>query len=526
MDETLGIGCPLRTGFIISLWRRLGGSLRIKSAKGVTIDNNRLAHYMDRKANEDVERLPIKRLKGDVRIIIFIGGDILPENGMLPVEGLHFSLIRVTISYNSEDGFLEILPTEATQFPPCSVGVTAWDHFTKWAGGLGYGSLQFDANCKREILQLIDPHRFNEVNASTSVLPPGDPLDASLYVLWHWVSASYTVAFSVPLASPHSSASTMLNYDRIKGEFGHLLIPRGRQVLDGEVLRYLQSDSMVLPPGTEQISYDTVQSSSDSDSYPSGDESEDCQADNEPFDWSALEPFVQQIRQRIEKYHSVVPSVNGIYLDDAIWVTNCNVECTCVREVIMLLKSSTYWHESVKQQIHLTLYPGIYFAKRLQLRCFVLQYELVCVEQLFVHENFGFLAKDARPLVEALKDFSSNVIHILRKMDLCRAIFDVTLSTQCTDVELVDIYNFGSLTDGLLHIEDVYHFYYTGVKEGVNPSDKADLEVVDGVLVAFVGSNASRLRKHAWCPKDVGNMNFSTPDDLIDYLRFQTSKCS
>ncbi|ORM39926.1 uncharacterized protein BXIN_1283 [Babesia sp. Xinjiang] len=524
MAETLGIGSPLRSRFIAALWRSIGGTLRLKTSKGVTIDTKRLTNALKENKNNEVEPLVTKHLKADVRLIMFAGTNDQDGNGMQSVEGMCFSLIRVTISYNSEDAYINIVPTEATQFPPCPAGVTAWEHFATYADGLGYGSLRFDENCKPQVAKLIQPYCFNEANARTSRLPPAEPLDAILYVLWHWVSASYTVEFGVPLASPHGTNKKQLDYDFVKKYFGHLLMPRTRHFIDGPLMEYLKSDDMALPPEIQQIGYERLQSDSDLDSYASDKESED--AESLAFDWSAVQPFVFNVTQMIQKYQSVLPSVNGIYFDDALWVTNCNVECTSTREVILLMKSSTYWHDVVDKEGYLTLYPGIYFAGRHQLRCFILEYELVCVEQLFVHENFGFIAKDAQPLVEALKEFSARVIDVLLKLGVSRVIFDVTISTQNTDPHIVDIYAFGALNDELIQLEDVYHFYYTKVKDGIQPNDKVDLEVVSGVLVAFVGPNASRLRKHAWCPKDVGNLNFNTPDDLIDYLRFQTSKCS
>nr|BAN65767.1 hypothetical protein [Babesia bovis] len=278
---------------------------------------------------------------------------------------------------------------------------------------------------------------------------------------------------------------------------------------------------MVFPPGTDNISYASIESDTDTSSYPSDNELTDTEADMEQFNWEVIKTFTDELRTSIDNYGSVVPCVNGTYLDDALWVTNYTVECSNVREPLMQLKSSTYWHDRA-QDSFLTLFPGRHFNNHYQIRCFVLEHELVCIEQLFVHENFEFMAKDAHGLVTLLKQFSVPIVNL----DTPKAIFDVTISRELTDPRLVDIYPFGAVADGLIHLEDVYHFYYTRVKDGIEPRDKVDMDIIDGVLVVFVGCNASRLKKHAWCPKDVGNISFSTPDDLIDYLRFQTSESS
>ncbi|CDR96721.1 Cell division cycle protein 123 [Babesia bigemina] len=530
--ESLLIDYPLRPIFITGLWQCLGGHLRVKTSRGVGIEPTRLRNVLEvtKTANLSTTSTSIgststnadafitNHLTGDVKFLLFADGLARPDKGVQTVEGFHLSLIRASVTYNNEDGILEVVPTEATQMPPCPAGVTAWKHYSTYAEGMDNGSFTVESHCKEHMKRLLREYAFNEEKGSSMVAPQIGALDAVLYVLWNWVSESGEKAIGSHMYIMNNDEGVCFSHENVKRNFGSMLIPNSLQILEGSLLDYLKSDNMSMPPNIDQIKYKDVDSGSDFDGYESMSDSDDS------FDWSAVEPFVEKLKALIAKYQSVVPSINGVFLDDALWVANMNVECTSAREVLLLLKSSTCWQDLEGSQCHLTLYPGIYFRGRLQLRCFLFENELVCVEQIFVNENFGFLAKDAQSLVGSLKSYSPSVMGVLNKGGVRSAIFDVTVSTKNGEIEMLNIYQFGSLPDGLLQLEDVYHFYYTGKSDGLKPLDLADMAVVDGVLVVFVGANSSRLQKHAWCPNDIGNLSFNTHDDLIDYLRFQAQE--
>ncbi|GIX60918.1 cell division cycle protein 123 [Babesia caballi] len=523
MPETLEIQYPLRSGFIAALSRSLGGSLLLKTSKGVAINSRRLSPLLEKAEIEEKETITLNWVEGDVRFIIIAGAEEPTGDGKRHGRELHFSLVGATISYKRESECLEIVPTELTQLPPCPLGMTAWDHYSNLRVELDYGSLRFDAGHTNQLSRLIGAYCFNESSALMGSSICTSLLDDVLNVLWNWVDTSAPRVDGVNWASTLGRPSKCLSHEKVVRNFKHLIIPNERYFVDGVLLDYLRSDTMVLPPRIEQISYNNAESDSDFDSYPSEEESNEGGASESSFDWSFMEPFIVKIQETVARHRSVVPCVDGMFLDDAIWVSNKNIECTNAREVLLLLKSSTCWHDRGKSGVNVTFYPGIYFRGRLTLRCFIFEYELVSLEQLFVHENFGFKAKDAQSTVAALKQFTPRVSAVLKQMGIPGAVFDVTLSTQNVDVQLVNVYEFGALPNGLLLLEDVCHFYYTGVEEGIKPLDKADVTAVDSVLVALVGTQSSRLQKHSWCPEDVGNLKFSTSDDLIDYLRFQTS---
>ncbi|GBE58830.1 Cell division cycle 123 [Babesia ovata] len=532
MTETLRVDHPLRANFITDLWRCLGGHLRVKTSRGVTVESTRLSNILEEaestspsssatsngSATTKSNAFITDRLSGDARFLLFAGGLARPVKGVQAVEGLHISLVRANITYDNEDGILEVVPTEATKLPPCPADVTAWNHYSTYTEGIEYGSFTVESHCSEHMTRLLSEYAFNEGNGNTMSAPQIGPLDAVLYVLWHWASESTNKAAISHLSTINEDVANCFSHENVKRHFGSMLIPQSHHILEGPLLDYLKSDNMSMPPCIDQITYNDVESGSDFDGYESMSDSDTN------YDWSAVEPFVETLKALIAKYQSVVPSINGVFLDDALWVANMNIECTSPREVLLLLKSSTCWQELVGSKGYLTIYPGIYFRGRLQLRCFVFKNELVCVEQIFVNENFGFLAKDAQSLVGSLKSYSPRIMEVLNKAGVQSAIFDVTVSTKNGEIEMLNIYRFGSLPNGLLQLEDIYHFYYTGKSDGLKPPELADMAVVDGVLVVFVGANSSRLNKHAWCPKDIGNLSFNTHEDLIDYLRFQTQE--
>ncbi|KAK1932870.1 hypothetical protein X943_001199 [Babesia divergens] len=520
MMETLGIGCPLRSGVVAALSRALGASLRLRTARGVVVDPHRLPlHPEDVDTSTDI-KVKTKHLKGEVRILIPVGLWSSSHQQLISVEGLAFSLVRVSIMYHHDDTVLEVIPSEATQLPSCPAGVDAWSHFSKYAGGLGYGSLEFDFGCFGHVDGLLDMYRFNQKVASYHQIASGDSLDKSLYVIWHWVCASYSMGFGVRLLIPHTLNYEKFIHDNIKRLFYMYLIPRERYRLQGVLLDYLRSDMMVLPPSIDKTSYNCEDPDSDFSAYSS--ESDD--AKDVKFDWAVVERFIGKLKDVINKYQTVVTSVNGVFLDEALWISNKSIESSCCRDAVLQLKSSTAWHHDIGTDAELVIYPGLYFRNAIQFRAYMIEHRLICVEQLFVNDNFDFLASEAETVVRGLKSYVDTMRTQLVDLGEANVILDVTISTKNWDIELVNICALGSLPEVLLSLEDVYHFYYTGVCDGIDSGGKHDSIVIDGILVAFLGSKSNPSKKHSWCPKDVGELKFNTPDDLIDFLRFQTSK--
>lgn len=519
MKETLGIGCPLRPKFLTSLSSALGCPLRIKTARGVDVDAVSLAAHGGRLSALGDTKIEVEYLKGECRIILYAGSSSFALDDSEPVEGLAFSLVRVSITYRATDSHIEVAASEATQLPPCLPGIQAWNHFTKYAYGLGYGSLECDLGSGDQLERLIHTCKFDEQLSSGFTIPRRDPLNSLLYVVWHWVCASYSMGFGVRLAPPFKCNSGIISYDDANRVFSGYLIPRDRIILKGDLLEYLQSDLMVLPPCIDKVYHRLEDPETDFSDYSSDSGSSACIA----MDWSSIEPFVHRLNEIINKYQTVVPSVNGIFLDDALWIANTSLECRCSRDIVLLIKSSSSWHHGISSEANLVLFPGQYFRSAIQLRGYVLNRKLVCLEQLFENENLGFIADGANASLVPVKHYMKRIVKQLEQTGETNAVVDVTLFTKTGEVELVNIGALGSLPANLISLEDVYHFYYTGVCDGIYLDGNAEMTVLDGVLIVFVGTNTGRSKKHAFCPKDVGELKFNAPDDMIDFLKFQTS---
>ncbi|KAK1444484.1 hypothetical protein BgAZ_103900 [Babesia gibsoni] len=521
MNETLGIGCPLRSSFLSSLSEILGCTLRINTARGVEVNANRLKEHLAGNDTLVEIKLKTKHLKGECRIILPVGPASPPQELRQPVEGIAFSLVRVSIAYNHTEPCLDVVASEATQLPPCPAGVEAWSHFTTYAEGLGYGSFEVSPGCGSCLYNLIELFGFNEYTASSSNLIQCSSLDSLLYVVWHWVCASYSMGFGVRLVAPHKDNIDSFSYHNVKNTFNRYLIPNRRFILSGALLDYLQSDMMVLPPSIAKVNHKVEEPESDFSDYSSH---SDADKDVE-YDWPTFEPFIQLLTMAINEYRTVVPSVNGTFLDEALWVSNNSIDSSCTRDVILQLKASSDWHHGVTSSAELVLYSGIYFRNYIQLRAFVINSTLVCLEQLFVNENMEFLSDEGNALVDHVSQYIGKLNGHLSEMTATNAIFDVTYSKKTGDMWLIRASCLGSLPTNLIPLEDVYHYYYTGVTNGIDLGGRAEARVINDILVVFLGKKSSRSKKHSWCPKDVGELKFNTPDDLIDFLRFQTSEC-
>jgi hypothetical protein len=198
--------------------------------------------------------------------------------------------------------------------------------------------------------------------------------------------------------------------------------------LDDVVVAYLKSDCMQIV-GTPPSDSDTEEET--------------------PPSFPQLESHIQQILQK----YPVFVKCNDTAPQDAAFFNAQSLECRTVYDLFLLLKTSDFVQFALREW----KYPSVlalreYFSlnRMLEYRCFVNEWELVCVSQRDVGQSYGYVVSEWQTVLKRISEFMDEiVIPRLRELRLAHVAVDLYVLER--RILVVDLNPRLPMTDGYLY---------------------------------------------------------------------------
>ena len=272
-------------------------------------------------------------------------------------------------------------------------------------------------------------------------------------------------------------------------KFAHLTFDSRIIHLSESILAYLGEDGIQMPAGLEQqTSNDARTDEDDIEVEPATDwTSEDDEAESDSFSW--LPDLKISVGRAIDELGGeVIPKLNWSAPKDASWILpNRQIKCTCLSDVLLLLKASTFvsydvmklsnsvngkanfiygllahlvprtpydtfcflTEKVVKTVPQLVLRKWVDINPGWEFRCFVRGNDMIGITQRYSSAFYPHVAEDQQRITSNVKTFFQRKIRA--KFPIEDFIFDIILCGDTPlDIRLVDFNPFSRITDPVL----------------------------------------------------------------------------
>uniref|UniRef100_A0A3B0MWD5 D123, putative n=1 Tax=Theileria annulata TaxID=5874 RepID=A0A3B0MWD5_THEAN len=404
----------------------------------------------------------------------------------------HLSIIKVKINFNETEQLYYITPLESHSLTSYSIDDLSqqYSNFKKYnQNGLdftSFGSLLLDSE-DSEIDLVIDSYVFK--NDFKSLVSGNNTLSSFFHNIWAPIGLLTNrelYLFSLTIPFEKYKKHWLSNYTI---------------ELSCAVYEYLKSDIMVMPDDLKSTKFSNVEDYSDFSEYSDYDE---CEV---RFDFSSTEfqDFFSAISESIKSFGgSVLPYLNGSYLQDGSWITNNTTLCTDLRDVILLLKSSTNWHGDSDSILKLFLYKVINHNNSTQFKLFYYDREIIIISQLFLNHVYDSLInnKQSHKLIRRILEFSNHKLLHLIPENLLNFVVDLYILNKSDEIYIMNIAPFNFNHEIIFPWDQIYEYATSRTPFTHDESVKVDYYG----NIAFVVMSSNKLSRHklySFCSEDV-----------------------
>ncbi|EAN31989.1 D123 family protein [Theileria parva strain Muguga] len=404
----------------------------------------------------------------------------------------HLSIIKVNIKFNETERLYYITPLESHSLTSCSLEDLShqYANFQKHnENGLdskSFGSLSLDTD-DLEISVVLDSFTFK--NDFNSLISGNNALSSFIHNIWAPIGLLtnrelYLFSLTVP-------------FDKYKKYW----LNNYSIELSQTVYEYLKSDVMVMPDDLKSTKFSNVEEYSDFSEYSDYDE---CEI---RFDFNSPEflDFFSAISESIKSFGGLVlPYLNGSYLQDGSWIINNTTVCTDLRDVILLLKSSTKWHGDSDSILKLFLYKVINQNHSTQFKLFYYDREIIIISQLFLNHVYDSLIsnKHSHKLIRRILEFSNHkLIHLIPE-NLSNFVVDLYILNRTDEIYIMNIVPFNFNSEIIFTWDQIYEYATSRTPFTHDESIKIDYYG----NIAFVVMSSNKLSRHklySFCSEDV-----------------------
>ncbi|UKJ89841.1 hypothetical protein MACJ_003095 [Theileria orientalis] len=361
-----------------------------------------------------------------------------------------------------------------------------------------FGKIKVDYN-SYDIIGLINGYTLN--NDFKSLV--GNELDGFLFDIWSSVGSF-----------PYHKWSS-LNLEEVKKSQKSLYLTNSTIALTESVFEYLSSDVMIMPDHLKSTKFSNVEEYSDFSEYSDADNLEDTEA---LFDFSSesFSLFFKNLNETIKEFGGMVlPYLNGSYLQDGSWIINNSTVCHDLRDVILLLKGSTAWHNELtftpvssevkdKHELKLYLYKIPHFAKSVQFRLFVCDSQIFLISQLFFNSVYDYLLKEQAftELYDQIFKFYNGKLASHLPKDVSKLVVDLYIISATDEIYVTSMFPWYLNDENVFTWEEIQEYVTSG--RPFDHDESVKVTYIGSVALAILLSNKlSRHKLCSFCPEDV-----------------------
>ncbi|AFZ81269.1 hypothetical protein BEWA_006780 [Theileria equi strain WA] len=403
---------PIKADFLFcSISRSLGCKVWPKSPKGNYLLQkyyNALDHALAQSCPSQSlseETCNLESISGNAVLFLILPNDVaLTEQGPSTSSKFALSLIKVELIFDAKERVCYVEPLESSSLAPTGKA----DIFRKYQDSSNdvsidvtvdgkYGGIVLEHSESLRLASIKDgiaSHTLTE-DSIYKFTRQTFIIDAYLYNIWpcgEWV---------------HEFELGLLEYENWYNIYKKWTLSHKMIEFEGKFVEYLKSDTMVLPEEFSHTTYAKV----DSDSDFSGYSDQGVIAENFDFQDHKLSSGISQLKSAIVEFNKgSLPCINGSYLLDGVWILNNTNICRDVRDLLLLIKSSTEWQTMELDKIKLFLYRAKMFSKSTQFRVYIYDFEIVVIAQLFLNQVYDYLLN-----ADQRKAFQDRIVHFYRE---------------------------------------------------------------------------------------------------------------